>query len=71
MDSLLIQRAVVDAGQIHFVKFIVEAYDNLAIMSTVDRSIGLVEFRYPPEVDVEFNQLLDSLAERVFLRRQS
>ena len=65
------QRVVVDAGQIHFLKFIVEAYDNLAIMSTVDRSIGLVEFRYPAEVTDEVNQLLDSLSSRVFLRRQS
>ena len=64
-------RAVVDVGQIHFLKFIVEAYDNLAIMSTVDRSIGLVEFRYPAEVADEFNLLLDSLSSRVFLRRQS
>ena len=68
---LVSQRLVVDAGQIHFLKFIVEAYDNLAIMSTVDRSIGLVEFRYPAEVTDEVNQLLDSLSSRVFLRRQS
>jgi hypothetical protein len=68
---LVSQRVVVDAGQIHFLKFIVEAYDNLAIMSTVDRSIGLVEFRYPAEVTDEVNQLLDSLSSRVFLRRQS
>lgn len=57
----------IDPEQIYFLKFILEAYDNLAIMSTVDRLEGLVELKYPPELDNEVRQVLQSMAQRLKL----
>ena len=47
--------------RIHFLKFILEGYDHLAIQSTVDNRLGLVELRYTPECEAEVLQLLDDL----------
>jgi len=38
----------VDRSQISFVKFILEAYDNAAVVSTVDARRGLVQIRIAP-----------------------
>ena len=38
----------VDRSRISFVKFILEAYDNVAVLSTVDARRGLVQIRIAP-----------------------
>lgn len=38
----------VDRSRISFVKFILEAYDNVAVVSTVDARQGLVQIRIAP-----------------------
>ena len=38
----------VDRSRISFVKFILEAYDNVAVLSTVDARRGLVQLRIAP-----------------------
>jgi len=38
----------VDRSRISFVKFILEAYDNVAVVSTVDARRGLVQIRIAP-----------------------
>lgn len=53
--------------KIHFLKFILEGYDNFAILSTVDRLEGVVSLRYPPEVEGDVVALLDGLAESIRL----
>ncbi|OGQ99514.1 MAG: hypothetical protein A2505_03530 [Deltaproteobacteria bacterium RIFOXYD12_FULL_55_16] len=60
-------RVRIDPEQIYFLKFILEAYDNLTIMSTVDRLEGVVELKYPPELGNEVRQLLQSMAQRLKL----
>ncbi len=58
-------------GRIHYLKFILEGYDNLAMQSTVDVREGLVELRYPPEVEAEVKALLDSLSPSLGVAEQS
>ncbi|MFC1513228.1 DUF4911 domain-containing protein [Thermodesulfobacteriota bacterium] len=48
--------------RIHFLKFILEGYDNLAMQSTVDARQGLVELRYPLALEKEVLALVDSLS---------
>ena len=50
--------------RIHFLKFILEGYDGLAVLSTVDAGQGLVEIRYPPEVAGDLDKLLNSRERR-------
>jgi hypothetical protein len=51
----------IDPERIHFLKFILEGYDGLAIQSTVDAKAGIVEIRYPPEVESDLQSLLVQL----------
>ncbi len=51
--------------RIHFLKFILEGYDGLAVLSTVDAGQGLVEIRYPPEVAGDLDQLLNHIHSQI------
>ncbi|HSH12752.1 MAG TPA: DUF4911 domain-containing protein [Desulfurivibrionaceae bacterium] len=60
-DDLALLRARVAPGRIAFVKFIMEAYDGLAVLSTIDRHQGEVLFRYHPATHEELLALLNDL----------
>ena len=66
-SSLASCRIRIDPEQIYFLKFILEAYDNLTIMSTVDRIEGVMELKYPPELEQDVNGVLQSMAQRLKL----
>lgn len=65
--SLASCRIRIDPEQIYFLKFILEAYDNLTIMSTVDRIEGAMELKYPPELEQDVRGVLQSMAQRLRL----
>jgi hypothetical protein len=48
----------ISPDRIHYLKFILEGYDNLAILSTVNARQGLVEIRYSPETENDLKYLL-------------
>jgi len=52
-------------GKFHFLKFILEGYDNLAILSSYQQLEGIVILRYPEEMACDFFNLLASLAEYI------
>jgi hypothetical protein len=52
----------ISPDRIHYLKFILEGYDNLATLSTVDARQGLVRIRYTPEVEEDLTQLLTEIA---------
>ncbi len=60
-------RIRIDPEQIYFLKFILEGYDNLTIMSTVDRIEGVMELKYPPELEQDVKEVLHSMAQRLKL----
>ncbi len=47
----------------HYVKFILEGYDGLAIMSRIDENIVVI--RYPYELHKDLIFLLSSLAKKI------
>ena len=51
-------RLHISPGRIHFLKFILEGYDGLGILSTIEVGRGLVEIRYPPETEEDLQMLL-------------
>jgi hypothetical protein len=53
--------ATVRPDRIGYCKFIVEAYDNLAVLSTVDAGQGIIVLRFSPESRDEVCSLLDVL----------
>lgn len=48
--------------RIHFLRFILEGYDGLAQLTTVNAKLGLVELRYFPGEKETVLQLVDNLA---------
>ena len=51
----------INPERIYFLKFILEGYDGLAIQSTIDAKSGIVEIRYPPEMENDLQLLLAEL----------
>jgi hypothetical protein len=49
-------------GKFHYLKFILEGYDNLAILSVFDCSAGIVVVRYPQDMAAELFGLLAAIA---------
>ncbi|MFC1524365.1 DUF4911 domain-containing protein [Thermodesulfobacteriota bacterium] len=49
-------------SRIAYLKFILEGYDGLGIISTLDSTKGIVEIRYPNEVQPDIIQLLTAVA---------
>ena len=51
----------ISPDRIHYMKFILEGYDNLATLSTVNARQGLVEIRYLPESKNDLTDLLTEI----------
>ena len=51
----------ISPDRIHYMKFILEGYDNLATLSTVNARQGLVEIRYLPESKKDLTDLLTEI----------
>jgi hypothetical protein len=51
----------VDPGQIHYLKFILEAYDGLATLTTVDARDGRVQLTVPPGAEADARSLMEAL----------
>jgi hypothetical protein len=58
----------INRSRIHFLKFILEAYDGLALLSVVEPRHGLVVIRFAPECANDVTALLSSLADCGSLR---
>ena len=52
----------VDRHQISFVKFIIEAYDNVAVMSTLDPQLAVVQITIAPGCETLVDGIMNSLA---------
>jgi len=51
----------VDRKNMAFMKFIFEAYDGIATVSTVDSAAGLIMLRIPPGNEADVDMVLDDL----------
>jgi hypothetical protein len=54
----------VDRSRISFVKFILEAYDNVAVLSTVDPRRGLVQIRIAPGCETLVDGIVADLSRK-------
>ncbi|MBC8208120.1 MAG: DUF4911 domain-containing protein [Desulfobulbaceae bacterium] len=53
------------SDRFHFLKFILEGYDGLVMLSSVNGHGGTVLLRYPPMLEKELYALLTDLAPRI------
>ena len=54
-------KALVDTKNIVFLHWIIESYDGIAIMRTLDSKQGLVEFQVSPDYTNLFKEIVNSL----------
>lgn len=58
----IILQLKISPDRIHFLKFILEGYEGMAVLSTADARHGLVEVRYPPEIERDLKDLLTEVS---------
>ena len=49
--------------RIHFLRFILEGYDGLAVLSTINAETGVVVMRFPEEAKEEIISLLEDMTD--------
>ncbi len=57
----------IDPSAVHFLKFVLEGYDNLFLLTTLDRKTGLVLIRHAEGALADLLRILESLGERIGL----
>jgi hypothetical protein len=57
----------VDRREIAFVRFILEAYDGLAIVTTLDPETGLIEFQIAPGCEQDVALILRDLQRDILM----
>lgn len=63
LDDLNILRLRIRPQAVYFLRFVLEAYDNLYIMTTIDRDCGLVEIRHVKGSEKDLQDILTELTE--------
>lgn len=59
----------VDRREVAFLKFIFEAYDGLAVVSTVDPESGIVMFHIAPGCEAEVEMILQDLKKKIMIEQ--
>jgi hypothetical protein len=59
----------VDPYEIHYLKFILEAYEGLATLTTLDSEQGLIQLTVPPGRKDSLESLLEALGRELVLER--
>jgi len=59
----------VDKKNIAYVVSLVEAYDYLAVVRTLDQSRGLIELLISPDFVDEVNSLMENLRKEISIRK--
>jgi len=59
----------VDRREIHFLRFIIEAYDGIAVMKTVDRAQGVVVLHISPGCESDVEQILQDLGKDIMIEQ--
>ncbi|MGA2402365.1 MAG: DUF4911 domain-containing protein [Syntrophobacteraceae bacterium] len=65
-EECVVRTFLIDPYQIHYLRFIIEAYQGMAVVSTVDSTLGLVSIAIAPGCEPDILRILD--AERETLK---
>ena len=63
------QRYRVDRREIAFIRFVVEAYDGLAVVTTLDPATGLIEFQIAPGCEQDVETILQDLQQDIMMEK--
>jgi hypothetical protein len=61
----------VDRREISFLKFIFEAYDGLAVLTTIDSTRGIVVINIAPGCEADVKMILQDLKQNVMMEEMN
>jgi len=67
-DRCSIRHVLIAPREIHFLRFILEAYEGLAVVTTVQAAAGLVQLSIAPGCEEDVEKILDAESSRLELR---
>ncbi len=56
-------------SMVYFLRFILEGYDNMFVLTTVDKEKGLVEIQYCQSVRQQLERILDEIGGEIGLKK--
>ena len=59
----------VDRREIAFIRFIIEAYDGLAVVKTLDPETGLIELQIAPGCEQDVAMILQDLKRNIMMEK--
>ena len=63
----MIRHYRVDKREISFLRFILEAYDGIALLTTLDPASGIIEIRVAPGCEEELDEILEELKSNILI----
>ena len=51
---------LIEPTEIHFLRFLIDAYEGIGVVSTLDSALGLVQIATAPGCEEDIAQILDS-----------
>ena len=57
----------IDPSMVYFLRFILEGYDNLFVLSTIDRTEGLVKIHYVKSAENDLHSILEETGDFIGL----
>ena len=66
-EECSVRNYLIDPCQIHYLRFIIEAYPGMAVVSTVDSKLGLVSIALAPGCESDILQILEAARETLKL----
>ena len=61
----------IDHREIFFLKFILEAYDGIAVMTTIKKSTGLISIHVAPGCEKDVDMILEELKKEIMIEHIS
>jgi len=68
-EECSVRNYLIDPCQIHYLRFIIEAYPGMAVVSTVDSKLGLVSIALAPGCESDILQILEAERETLKLSK--
>ncbi len=63
--QILKKKFYIEPRHIAYFRFITEGYDGLCLIHTVNGKAGIVEVSVPPQLEVEFYQVIEALKQEL------
>lgn len=67
-QNCVVRQYMIDPYQIHYLRFIIEAYPGIGVVSTVDPALGLVSLAIAPGCEADIGEILEAERETLKLR---